>query len=145
MLTLVNVFLVHFEKNWLQNFPSDLKPYYYRRHVHDIFVLFNSPQHLQAFRNFLNGRHANMSFTIESEKQNRVSSLDVHISRKNKHLSPLSTVNLPLVEFIHIFTVFYHLVEFIHIFTFFYHLPISLVLFTHSLIDAYEFAQAGLN
>ena len=50
---------------------------------------------------------------------------------KIKHLPPLSIVNLPLVEFIHILTAFYHL-------------PISLVLFTHSLIDVYEFAQVGL-
>ena len=49
-----------------------------------------------------------------------------------KHLPPLSTVNLPLVEFIHILTAFYHL-------------PIRLVLFTHSLLDAYEFPQVGLN
>ena len=51
---------------------------------------------------------------------------------KIKHLPPLSTVNLPLVEFIHILTAFYHL-------------PLSLVLFTHLLIDAYDFAQVGLN
>ena len=35
--------------------------------------------------------------------------------------------------------------EFIHILTDFYHLPISLVLFTYSLIDASEYAQGGLN
>ena len=39
---LVNVFLVYFEKNWLQNCPSDFKPRYYRRYVDDIFVLFTS-------------------------------------------------------------------------------------------------------
>ena len=50
-----------------------------------------------AFRNFLNGRHANMSFTIESEKQ------------KDKNFPLLSAVNLPLVEFIYTLTVFYHL------------------------------------
>ena len=27
-LTLANAFLVHFEKNWLQNCPSDFKPHY---------------------------------------------------------------------------------------------------------------------
>ena len=35
--------------------------------------------------------------------------------------------------------------EFIHILTAFYHLPISLVLFTQSLIDASEYDQVGLN
>ena len=33
----------------------------------------------------------------------------------------------------------------IHILTDFYHLPISLVQFTHSVIDAFEYAQVGLN
>ena len=51
---------------------------------------------------------------------------------KIKYLPLLSTVNLPLVKFIHILTAFYHL-------------PISFVLFTHSLVDACEFAQVGLN
>ena len=82
--TLANAFLVHFEKNWLQNFPSDFKAYYYQGYVDDIFVLFTSPLHLEAFQNFLNGQHANMSFTIESEKQNRMSFLDVQIIREDK-------------------------------------------------------------
>ena len=68
--TLANAFLVHFEKNWLQNYPYDFKPHYYRRYVDDTFVLFTSPKYLEAFRNFLNGRDANMSFKFQCEKQN---------------------------------------------------------------------------
>ena len=82
-LMLANFFLEHFEKNWLQNCPSDLKPCYYRRYL-DIFVLFTSPKHLGAFQNFLNSQQANMSFTIESEKQNRMSYLDVQIIPEDK-------------------------------------------------------------
>ena len=41
--TLANAFLVHFEKNCLQNCPSDSKLYYYRRYVGDI--LFYLPHH----------------------------------------------------------------------------------------------------
>ena len=48
---------------------------------------------------------------------------------KIKQLLPLSTVNLPLLEFICILTAFYHL-------------PISLVLFTY--ITSFEYAQFGL-
>ena len=81
--TLANAFLVHFEKNWLQNCPSDFKPHYCWGYV-NIFVLFTSPKHLEAFRNFLNGRHANMSFTIEREKQNRMSFLDIAIICEDK-------------------------------------------------------------
>ena len=77
--TLANAFPVHFEKNWLQNCASDFKPHYYGRYFDDIFVLFTSEKHLEAFQHFLNGRHADMSFTIESEKQNRMFSFDVQI------------------------------------------------------------------
>ena len=76
--TLPNAFLVLFEK------CTDFKPHYYRRYVDDIFVLFTSPKHLEAFRNFLNGRHTNMSFSFESEKQNRMSFLDVQFICEDK-------------------------------------------------------------
>ena len=51
---------------------------------------------------------------------------------KIKHLPLSSTVNLPSVEFLHSLTAFCHL-------------PISLVLFTHSLMDAYEITPVRLN
>ena len=82
--TLGNAFLVHFKKNWLQNCSSDFKPHYYQRYIDDIFVLFTSRKHLEAFRNFLNGRHANMSFTTERKKHNRMSFLDIAIICENK-------------------------------------------------------------
>ena len=70
-LTLANAFFVYFEKNWLQNCLSDFEPYFYRQHTDGIFVLFTSPHYLEVFRNFLNGGHANISLTIESEKQKK--------------------------------------------------------------------------
>ena len=45
-------------------------------------------------------------FTIGNEKQSRMSFSDAQIIRKEKYLPLLSTVNLPLVEFVHIFTHF---------------------------------------
>ena len=45
---------------------------------------FCSAEHLEYFRNFLNGPHANMPCTIENEKENRMSFLDVHIIREDK-------------------------------------------------------------
>ena len=49
---------------------------------------------------------------------------------KIKHLPLLSTVNLPLVELIHNLTAFYHY---------------KFGTVTHSIIDASEYAQVGLN
>ena len=81
---MANAFLEHFEKNWFKHFLSDIKPHYYRRYVDEILVLFTSLKHLEAFRNFLNGRHANMSFIIERERQNRIFFLDIAIIREDE-------------------------------------------------------------
>ena len=92
--------------------------------------MFTSPEHLEAFKNFINGQHPNKSFTIENEKQNRMLFLDVHIIYDDLPLLP--TINLPLVEFIRILKAFYDL-------------PIVLVLFTQLLIDTFKYAHTGLN
>ena len=73
-----------------------------------------------------------MSFTIESEKQNRMSFLDAQIICEDKIFT----------------TSVYHKRTFSEIsrhLTVFYHLPISLVLFSHSLIDACKFDLVELN
>ena len=103
-LILANTFLVYFEKNWLQNCPSDFKPHSYRRYVDDIFVLFNSPEHLEAFRNFLYGRHTNLSFTTENENQNRISFLDMQIIHNDKTFA-ISAYRKP--TFSGVYTYFY--------------------------------------
>ena len=125
--TQANAFLVHFEKNWLQNYSSDFKSHDYRRYVDDIFALFTSPKHLEAFRNFLMVDMLTCHLQLKVKSKTECPFLMYRLFVIIKHLPLLSTVNLPLVEFIHILTAFYHL-------------PISLVLFTHSLIDACEFA-----
>ena len=48
-LTLANAFLVYHEKNWLEHFSLEYRPLYYRMYIDDIFVLFNSPEHLNIF------------------------------------------------------------------------------------------------
>ena len=77
-----NAFLVYHEKNWLERCPLEYRPLYYRRYVDDIFVLFNSAEHLKRFYSYLNSRHLNISLTIENEKDNRMSFLDVNIIRE---------------------------------------------------------------
>ena len=80
--TLTNAFLVYHEKNQLEHFPLEYRPLYYRRYVDDIFVLFNLAEHLKCFHSYLHSRHLNISFTIENEKDNRMSFLDVNIIRE---------------------------------------------------------------
>ena len=66
--TLGNAFLVYQEKNWLKHCLLEYRPLYYRRYVDDIFVLFNSAEHLKHFHSYLNSRHLNISPTIENNK-----------------------------------------------------------------------------
>ena len=109
--TLANAFHVHFEKNWLQNCPSDFKPYYYRRYVDDISVLLTSS--LPKFSKW--------SFTTESEKQNRMSFLDVQIICEEKTFTT-SVNHKPTFSGV------------LHILTAFNHLPISLVPSTYTFV-----------
>ena len=122
--------LVRFEKNWLQNFISGFKHHYHRRYFDDIFVSFTSPKHLEAFQNFLNGRHANKPFTIEREKQDRMSFFDVQITRKYK---AITTCVYLKSNFSGIYT---HFDSF---------LPSTYKFGTYSLLHDCEFAHVGLN
>ena len=54
----------------------------FRRYVDDIFLLFKSNDHLKYFQDFLNSCHINMSFSMETEKENKLSFLDVEVIRE---------------------------------------------------------------
>ena len=84
--TLTNVFLSHYEKEWLDNCPSHFKPIVYRRYVDDIFVLFSSKEHLQPFVDYMNKQHRCIEFTSETEQNNIFSALDINITHKNNQL-----------------------------------------------------------
>ena len=69
-------------KNWLEYCPVEYRPLNYRRYVDDIFVLFNSAEHLKHVYSYLNSRRLSVSLTIENEKDNRMSFLDLSIIRE---------------------------------------------------------------
>ena len=50
----------------------------------DIFVLFQSPHHLEKFNEYLNTKHANIKFTSEKEVNGSLPFLDVLILRNKK-------------------------------------------------------------
>ena len=130
--TLANAFLVYHEKNCLEHCLLEYKPLYYRRYVDDIFVLFNSAEHLKRFHSYLNSRQLNISFTAENEKDNRMSFLDVNIIRQKTSLPLLSTGNQLLAEFIPVLKVSYHPVT-------------KLACYIQYYIDVSGFAQIGLS
>ena len=63
------LFLFITKTNWLNNCPPEIKPNFFRRYVDDIFVLFESPEQIKQFQEYLNLCHVNITFTIENEKK----------------------------------------------------------------------------
>ena len=51
--TLPNVFLCHFEEQWMSDCPIDDKPFSYRRYVYNTFLLFSSELHVTKFSNYI--------------------------------------------------------------------------------------------
>ena len=82
--TLANALLSHYEKIWLERYPEEIKPLFYRKYVDDIFVLFESQDKLIKFRDYFNGCHPNMSFSHEVERNRKLSFLDVNVFRKEQ-------------------------------------------------------------
>ena len=86
--TLANTFLCYHEKRWLDKCPKKFKPVFYRRYVDDTFVLFRKEEHLKLFLNYFNLCHENIKFTSEKETNNKLSFLDIEISRdKNQFIT----------------------------------------------------------
>ena len=56
-------------------------PKYYRRYVDDIFLLFKAKDHVKNFLRYMNSRHPNIKFTCEEENDNKISFLDISITR----------------------------------------------------------------
>ena len=84
---LANVFLYHFEKQWLSDCPQDFCSNIYRRYVDDIFVTFNSYKQLKKFVEYMNTKDLNIKLTFEHEHSNSFSFLDVKICRENNKLT----------------------------------------------------------
>ena len=82
--TLVNAFLCHYEKEWLDNCSIHFKPVMCKRYVDDIFVLFSSKEHLQFFVDYMNKQDKCLKFTSEAENDNSFSFLDIKITRHNQ-------------------------------------------------------------
>ena len=82
--TLANAFLCHYENEWLNSFPTELKHKFYKRYVDDIFVMFQSRNHIKKFVDYTNTKHLNIRFTFEIEDQNSFSFYDTKIIRNTE-------------------------------------------------------------
>ena len=125
-LALANAFLIYFQKHWLQNCPSASKPHYHWQYL-CFAQLRRKFRILTKFSNWSTCQHVNWKW-----KAKQYPFLMYRLFVKIKHLLFLSTINIPLLKFMHILVALYHLL-------------ISLVLFTDSLTDYFDYAQIGLN
>lgn len=73
--------MCHHENVWLNDCPTDFKPIFYRRYVDDTFLLFSHKSHVQLFLNFVNSKHVNIHFTMETEEGGKLPFLDCTVSR----------------------------------------------------------------
>ena len=80
---LANIFVSHNEEKWLKKCPIKFKPTFYRMYVDDIFVLFESPESADLFREYMSSRYQNINFIVETENVGSISFLDIKTCRKN--------------------------------------------------------------
>ena len=57
---------------WLNYYPDEFKPVFYKRYVDDIFVLFKRPEHVKPFADYMNSKHKNINFSFETEKDGQM-------------------------------------------------------------------------
>ena len=69
---------------WLENCSAHFKPIVYRRFVDDTILLFQTKDHVEKFKNYLNKQHKNIKFMSEIEENGSLPFLDITISCKNK-------------------------------------------------------------
>ena len=81
--TFANIFMSYNEKEWLNDCPYNFKPFLYRRFVDDTFFLFREPSDVNLFLEYINGKHPNIKFTMDQEKDRKLPFLDVLITREN--------------------------------------------------------------
>ena len=68
------------------NCPLQFKPKFYRGYVDDIFLLFDKKDHVKKFLKYMNTRHRNIKFTFEEDQDNKISFLDISITRVGNEL-----------------------------------------------------------
>ena len=76
----------YYEHKWLvhKKCPLQFRPKYYRRYVDDIFLMFESRDHVKKFLKYINSRHPNIQFTCEEKCNNKFSFLDISVTRINQ-------------------------------------------------------------
>ena len=57
------------------------RPFFNQRYIDDTFLLFQKTEHVDEFFHYLNGKHANIKFTVECEKYGKLPFIDTTIHK----------------------------------------------------------------
>src|SRR5215469_12911630 len=82
-----NSFLCFHESKWLNDCPESFKPILYMRYIDDCFLLFKEQSHSLLFLNYLNSKHNNINFSMETELSASLPFLDILVSRSSNGFS----------------------------------------------------------
>ena len=82
---MANLFLGYNENKWLES-EEGKRVLFYKRYVDDIFCILQNENEAENFSEFLNTRHVNLEFTIETEKLNKLPFLDILIQKTESGL-----------------------------------------------------------
>ena len=77
---MANIFMCELERKALEQYNGTL-PSLYRRYVDDTFLVFNTRSDMLSFFKWMNKQHPSITFTKEEEQDNKLSFLDVLLTR----------------------------------------------------------------
>ena len=77
---MANIFMCELERKALEQYSGTL-PSLYRRYVDDTFLVFNTSSDMLSFFKWMNKQHPSITFTKEEEQDNKLSFLDVLLTR----------------------------------------------------------------
>ena len=95
---LANDVLCHHEIKLLRECPVAYILIFYKRYVHDIFVLLKSENHVNNLLFYFNYKHPNIRRTCEKEKDRSLAFLDIIVYRGNDRFE--TSVHRNFLEFI---------------------------------------------
>ena len=84
---LANIYLSHYEIQWLDKCPESFKPSQYKRYMDDTFLLFKEQKQVKPFLDFLNKQLPNIKFTSEIETEGSLPFLDLLITKNNLQIN----------------------------------------------------------
>ena len=78
-----NIFMGYHEQLWIHDCPAAFKPKFIYRYIDDYIIAFSHKEQADAFYDYVNSKHDNISFTREDEQNRTLNFLDLSITHHN--------------------------------------------------------------